>query len=129
MFLAASKELTLLTSCLTSHGTEWRFNPPGAPHFGGIWNAAVKSAKHHLQRVIEDTTLTYEEMNTVLVQVEACLNSRPLQSMSDDPDDLTALTPGPFLIGESLNSIPEPRYIEITSNRLSRWQLLQEMPW
>ncbi|XP_033226039.1 uncharacterized protein LOC117178719 [Belonocnema kinseyi] len=127
MFLEASKESTLLASRLALHGTEWRFNPPGAPHFGGIWEATVKSAKHHIRRVIGDTMLTYEEMSTFLVQVEACLNSKSLQSMSDDPDDLTALTLGHFLIGESLNSIPGPSYIKITSNRLSRWQLLQQM--
>jgi len=59
----------------------------------------VKAIKHHLRRVLGEATLTYEEMATLLAQVEACLNSRPLQALTDDPDDLTALTPGHFLIG------------------------------
>ncbi|EFN69637.1 hypothetical protein EAG_00358, partial [Camponotus floridanus] len=60
----------------------------------GLWEAAVKSVKHHLRRVVGDAKLTYEEMATLLAQVESCLNSRPLQPMSDDPEDLEALTPG-----------------------------------
>ncbi|XP_076686078.1 uncharacterized protein LOC143378149, partial [Andrena cerasifolii] len=83
---------------LLGDGITWRFNPPAAPHFGGIWEAAVKATKHHLRRVVGDQHLTYEEMTTLLAQIEACLNSRPLQPLSDDPGDVTALTPGHFLI-------------------------------
>lgn len=66
----------------------------------------MKSTKHHVRRVIGNTTLTYEEMSTLLAQVEACLNSRPLQALTDH-DDLTALTPGHFLVGTVLNAVPE----------------------
>jgi len=45
--------------------------------------------------------------------------------MSADPVDLEALTPGHFLIGAPLNTIPEPDLKEIKLNKLSRWQLLQ----
>jgi len=47
--------------------------------------------------------------------------------MSPDPDDLTALTPGHFLIGQPLTVIPEPSLILINQNRLSRWQLTQQL--
>jgi len=66
--------------------------------------------------------LTYEEMNTVIVRIEACLNSRPLTPMSPDPTDLNVLTPGHFLIGGSLTGLPEPDLSNITPNRLRRWQ-------
>ncbi|GAB1860693.1 Integrase catalytic domain-containing protein [Camponotus japonicus] len=66
-------------------------------------------------------------MSTFLAQVEACLNSRPLQALSDDPDDLTALTPGHFLIGAPLLAVPEPTLVDAKDNTLSRWQLIQKM--
>ena len=61
---------------------------PNAPHFGGLWEAGVKATKHHLLRVIGDHTVTFEELSNFLVEIEACLNSRPLWVLSDDPDDL-----------------------------------------
>ncbi|XP_011705856.1 PREDICTED: uncharacterized protein LOC105461064, partial [Wasmannia auropunctata] len=126
LFRAATTDQHV-TGILANDGIEWRFNPPAAPHFSGIWEAAVKSVKHHLRRVIGDTTLTFEEMSTFLTQVEAVLNSRPLQALSDDPDDLTALTPSHFLIGTALNAVHEPSLSEQPTSRLSRWQALQQM--
>ncbi|XP_043277806.1 uncharacterized protein [Venturia canescens] len=117
------KELGKLASLLANDGTKWIFNPPASPHFGGKWEAGVKSVKYHLKRIVGDTILTYEEMTTVLNQIEAILNSRPLCPLSDDPDDLTALTPGHFLIGEPLITIPEPSLALIKISRMSIWQL------
>ncbi|KMQ82693.1 hypothetical protein RF55_22118 [Lasius niger] len=106
---------------------KWRFNPPGAPHFGGLWEAVVKSTKHHLRRVLGGASLTYEEMVTLLTQVEACLNSRPLSALTDDPEDVSALTPGHLLIGAPITALPEPSLKDVPTGRLSRWQLLQQM--
>jgi hypothetical protein len=106
---------------------DWDFNPPSAPHFGGLWEAGVKSVKTHLRRVVGSQILTFEELNTVLVQIEAVLNSRPLCPLSSDPNDLTALTPGHFLTLAPLTCLPEPNLEHVKLNCLSRWQLLQRM--
>lgn len=96
---------------------EWSFNPPSAPHFGGLWEAGVKACKTHLARVVGDHILSVEKFSTVLVQVEAILNSRPLCPLSSDPHDLEVLSPGHFLTTEALVSLPSP---DLTSSRMNR---------
>jgi hypothetical protein len=104
---------------------QWHFIPPNSPHFGGLWEAGVKSLKYHWKRIVGKTLLTFEEFSTLITQVEACLNSRPLVPLSDEPNDPSYLTPGHFLIGAPLTSFPEPDFITTKMNCLSRWQLIQ----
>jgi len=66
--------------------------------------------------------MTYEELNTVVIQVKACLNSRPLCPLSSDPSNLKALTPGHFLTGDLLIAVPEPDVTTTPTNKLNRWQ-------
>lgn len=96
-----------LQNQLTIRGIQWTFIAPSAPHFGGIWEAAVKSTKRLLMKTCGASRFTYKNLNTVLKQVEAILNSRPLSPMTDDPNDLEVLTPGHFLIGHPLTMVPE----------------------
>lgn len=79
----------------------------GAAFRGGLWDSAVKSAKGRLKKVVGETRLTYEELYTVLVQVEACLNSRPLSPLSNDLNELIPLTPVHFFIGGSSMALPQ----------------------
>lgn len=88
-------------------GITWHFTPPYSPNFGGIWEANVKSVKHHLKRIVGSHKQTYEELSTVLVRIEACLNSRPLCPLTADSDDLDVLTPAHFLIGDTLLAPPQ----------------------
>ena len=74
-------QIAVIDSC-SSQGIQWHFIPPRTPHFWGLWEAAVRSFKKHLRRVAGNVKLTYEELSTVLTQVEACLNSRPLAPMT-----------------------------------------------
>lgn len=102
----------------------WHFNPPGSPHFFGLWEAGVKSVKHHLKRVIGKAIYTYEEYLTLLCQIEACLNSRPLTAIDNKADGVDTLTPGHFLIGGPLNAIPEHTKMEqVTVGQ--RWRHMQ----
>ncbi|XP_076301952.1 uncharacterized protein LOC143220098 [Lasioglossum baleicum] len=78
LFDSSSRKLADLANLLANDGTKWSFNPPAAPYFGGKWEAAVKSVKFHLKHIIGETSVTYEEFSTLLVQSEAVLNSRPI---------------------------------------------------
>ncbi|XP_043270546.1 uncharacterized protein [Venturia canescens] len=126
LFKTGTRESELIQHTGATDGIKWVFNPPGAPHMGGKWEAAVKSVKYHLRRTIGDASLTFEEFTTLFTQIEGILNSRPLEPLSDDPDDYSVLTPGHFLIGDTLTSIPEPSLRDVPQGRLTRWQWLQE---
>lgn len=127
-FVGANRLLVKLMKNASSYEhIEWKFNPPPSPNFGGLWEAGIKAINLHLKRVIGGQILTFEELNTVLIQIEAVLNSRPLCPMSSDPSDLQVLTPGHFLTIEPLTAIPEPDLSDHNLNRLTRWQLLRQM--
>ncbi|XP_066585641.1 uncharacterized protein [Prorops nasuta] len=74
---------------------EWKFIPVATPHWGGLWESAVKSMKHHLKRSLGVFVPNFEEIATLLTKIEACLNSRPISRLHDDPESLDVLTPGP----------------------------------
>ncbi|XP_041449352.1 uncharacterized protein LOC121404191 [Drosophila obscura] len=114
-FVGASRSLavdllealrTRTSAVYSQQGLTWRFIPPGAPHMGGLWEAGVKSFKALFQRSMCNSKYTLEEFATFLSKIEACLNSRPISPMSEDPTDPLALSPGHFLIGGPLLSHP-----------------------
>lgn len=124
-FLQATKDLV---SAKYSHqNLSWSFNPPSAPHMGGLWEAGVKSFKTLFYRSTATTKYTFEELSTLLAKIEACLNSRPISPMSEDPADLLALTPGHFLIGDALLSPPEPEIKGDALSIINRWQRLKAL--
>ena len=105
----------------------WHFNPPQTPHMGGLWEAGVKSVKHHLRLVVGETPLTFEEITTCFAKIEAILNSRPLCPLSTSPEEVDYLSPGHFIVGGPLVVAPEPSVLDLKENLLSRWQLVNRM--
>jgi len=110
-FIGAERELNELTMLIndnkmqikindyaSNHGIRWHISPR-APHHGSLWEAAVKIVKRHLSKIIKNAHLRYEELETLLVQIEAILNSRPIIPVLFDPKNLVFLTPGYFVIG------------------------------
>ncbi|XP_033243258.1 uncharacterized protein LOC117186488 [Drosophila miranda] len=95
-----------------------------APHFGGLWEAAVKSAKGLLNRTLANTRFTFEELSTVVVEIESILNSRPLSPLSSDPNDYSTLTAGHLLVGESLRSLPERSLENIKLSSMDRYDAI-----
>lgn len=124
-FLSGSNEF--IKHNLQNDQIEWHFIPPRTPNFGGLWEAGVKSVKSHIKRIVGNRKLTFEGFSTVLSQIEAVLNSRPLSPLSSDPTDFNPLTPAHFLIGRSLTSVPEGNYINIKEARLNTYQKYQQI--
>jgi len=120
--LQSTSQMSTVEDFLATEGWEWKFILPHGPHFGGLWKAAVKYMKYHLRRTLGSQVATYEELCTLLAEIEACLNSRPLCALSDDPFNPTYLSPGHFLIGEPLTQLPAADFTDVKCNRLSRWQ-------
>jgi hypothetical protein len=73
---------------LAEQKTTWHFIRPASPHFGGLWEAGVKSIKFHLKQTIGNSILNFEELCTVLIQIEGVLNSRLLCPLTDNIEDL-----------------------------------------
>jgi len=82
--------------------------------------------KYHLRRTLGSQFATYEELCTLLAEIDACLNSRLLCALSDDPFNPTYLSPGHFLIGEPLTQLPAVDFTDVKCNRLSRRQTYQQ---
>lgn len=95
--LVISKEYNeLIGDELASRKIAWKFNVPNAPHFGGIWERNVRPVKTYLYKGLNSQLLSYEELTTLLAQIEALLSSRPLCVHSSDPPAPIALTPDIF---------------------------------
>ncbi|XP_055701660.1 uncharacterized protein LOC129800941 [Phlebotomus papatasi] len=144
-FVGGSRELDQLKQQFTSEqgqntlinttaemGIKFHFIPPASPTFGGSWESGVKLFKTHFRRVAGNASLTQEQMNTLVTQIEGILNSRPLTDLSTDPRDFSPLTPGHLLILGPPNetpqlNIPEPSLLHIPNNRLGHWQRVQQI--
>ncbi|XP_072382493.1 uncharacterized protein [Diabrotica undecimpunctata] len=125
-FHSAYRQLSsFMENALNKENIKFSFAPPAASHFGGIYKRGIRSVKEHIVRIVGAQILTYEEFYTVLTLIEAVLNSRPLTPLTNDVEDLNALTPGHFLTLEPLISLSVPNFSEVSFNRLSTWQLLQ----
>lgn len=110
------------------HEIHWHFSPARAPHFGGLWEAAVRSLKSLLRRTLGEQSLTFEELTTIVTEAEAALNSRPLAPLDATPDDAVApLTPGHFLVGRPLKALPSLTDCHSKLGSLRRWNLVQRL--
>ncbi|GFT76900.1 integrase catalytic domain-containing protein [Trichonephila clavipes] len=59
-----------LAGFLVDENINWKFLPPRAPNFGGLWEAGVKSFKFHFKREAGNSRFTYEEFLTIMTQIE-----------------------------------------------------------
>ena len=78
---------------------QWKFIVPRSPWWGGWWERLVRSVKVGLRKSLGSRSLARTELETVLLEAEACINSRPLTQVTDSVDDDSTLTPSHFLTG------------------------------
>lgn len=121
-FVGAFRKLKDIMEKVEKMDLKWSFIPPSAPHFGGLWEAGVKSLKTQMKKNLSSnlSKLTWEELSTILCGIEGCLNSRPLCPMYDDVSNLDVLTPNHFLTGAQFVPLPEPDTKELSLR--TRWE-------
>ena len=112
-------------SLLSQDGIQWVFNPPAAPHMGGVWERLVRSCKKALNVVLQNQVLTDEVLLTAFAEVEWVVNSRPLTQVSSDLDDLEALTPNHFLTGRGSLNLPPGIFVDKEISSRKRWRQAQ----
>ena len=112
-----------------SEGIKWRFNPPAASHHGGVWERRIRTIRKILQSMLDEqhlkVTKTEEQLHTLMCEVEATLNSRPLTKMSDDPTDFQVLTPNHLLLLRSPSCIPPGIFSEKDNFAKHHWRQIQ----
>ena len=121
------KEINVATisDFASKHFIEWKFNPPYAPHFGGVWERLVRTVKRSIKGIIGEQVLTDPQFHTALCEVESIVNSRPLTSNSDDINDLCALTPNHFLLGRAAAILPPGQVLDADITSRKRWRQVQ----
>ena len=94
----------------------WTFIAEKAPWWGGFWERLVQSVKRCLRKVVGRSTLTLDELTTIIIEIETTLNNRPLTYMHDDNEGLSqALTPASLIYGRRLATTPGSRQFEVIS--------------
>ena len=105
---------------------DWVFNTPTASHMGGVWERMIRTIRKVLAAVIPSAHLSDEGLRTVLCEVEAIVNSRPLVKTSDDPKDNAAITPNHLIL---LNQVPivAPGEFTETDRYKKQWRCVQHL--
>ncbi len=104
---------------------QWRFNVERAPWWGGFFERMIGSVKRCLRKVLGNARLSFAELSTVLSEVEATLNSRPLTYDYDNPSE-EVLTPAHLIFGRRLTTLPESREVEEDIGCKRRYRYVNE---
>ena len=138
-FVAADKDLKKLGFNISQERVEhqladasvkpiaWKFIPPFAPHFGGVHEAMIKSAKKAIKVILGSADINDEELHSAFVGAEAIMNSRPITYQSADPIEDVPLTPNHFIIGLMGNSFAPETDLETAFIPRKRWRRVQEL--
>ena len=109
---------------LLQESTKWTFNPPAGSHNGGVWERCIRTVRQVLAALLKGQTLDDEELLTLMCEVEAIVNGRPIAKISEDPKDCEALTPNHLLLLRSGPVLPPAALIK-EDQYSSRWRQVQ----
>ena len=93
-------EKVRLSEELLRLGIRWKFIVESSSWWGGFWERLIKSIKRSLNRIIFRASVNYEELLTIIIEIETIMNSRPLTYIGNEVDEI--LTPGHLLIGKRI---------------------------
>ncbi|XP_065077340.1 uncharacterized protein LOC135700690 [Ochlerotatus camptorhynchus] len=115
-----------VSATFTSANTKWTFIPPSAPHMGGAWERLVRSVKAAIGDAYREGKLNDEELQTVIVEAEGIVNTRPVTYLPLDSAESESLTPNHFLLGSS-NGVKQPSVCIEPQQGISRdlWNHIQ----
>ena len=111
-FHAAAKQIRQLYSsqnlhtALTQKGTQWQFIPKRAPWYGGMWERLIGVMKTTIKKILGSASVNLQTLQTIITEVEAMMNDRPITYVSSARDDPEPLTPSHLLHGRRLTTLP-----------------------
>ena len=121
-FKSAAKEIRKLVTApklfevLAVQGVKWQFITERSPWEGGAWERLIRSVKRCIVKVVGRAMLHWNEMNTILVEIEGVINSRPITYVHGDSEGISyPLTPSHLVNGRNLSHLPHNRYYEVIS--------------
>ena len=110
---------------LLQRGIKWTFNPPASSHFGGVWERCIRTVRKVLSALLKEQVLDDEGLATLMCEVESVINGRPITKLSDDPRDLSPLTPNHLLLLRSGPVVPPGSFVKNDTYGQRRWRQVQ----
>ena len=113
-YLSAANELKQLFQSpslkqeFANRGVEWEFIPKRAPWYGGFWERLIGMTKTVIKKVLGRARINLIALQTLVTEVEAVLNDRPLTYVTSEVTDVEPLTPAHLMYGRKITSLPYP---------------------
>lgn len=116
-----------LGTIAAEYGIEWHFNPPGSPHFGGIWERLIQIVKKCLYDCLKEESPRLETLRSALIEAEYVVNSRPLTHNPVEHIDEEPLTPN-NLLHYSRQNVRIPASFDSCKDEIKiQWKICQRI--
>ena len=122
----------VIAEFLLQRNVKWILNPPAGSHHGGVWERCIRTIRKVMSALLKEQVLDGEGLATLMCELEAIVNGRPLTQVSDDPRDVEALTPNHLLLLRSGTTLPPGVFGKEDVYSRRRWlqvQYLSDVFW